>query len=84
MIVVTGGNGQLGRQIVRALAERIGNGFTVTVREPSKAADLVAQGITVKAGDFDKVDEVARAIGGADTILLMANSRHHRTAHEAI
>ncbi len=72
MIVVTGGNGQLGRQIVQALSERIGNSFTVTVREPGKAADLVAKGITVKAGDFDKADEVARAIEGADTILLMA------------
>jgi NAD(P)H dehydrogenase (quinone) len=72
MIVVTGGNGGLGRQIVRALQERIGNGFTVTVRDTAKAADLAAQGIAVKAGDFDKADEVARAIEGAETILLMA------------
>jgi NAD(P)H dehydrogenase (quinone) len=72
MIVVTGGNGGLGRQIVRALQERIGNGFTVTVRDTAKAADLAAQGIAVKAGDFDKADDVARAIEGADTILLMA------------
>ena len=72
MIVVTGGNGGLGRQIVRALQERIGNGFIVTVRDTAKAADLAAQGIAVRAGDFDKADEVARAIEGGDTILLMA------------
>jgi NAD(P)H dehydrogenase (quinone) len=72
MIVVTGGNGQLGRHIVRALQERIGNGFVVTVRDTTKAADLAAQGITVRAGDFDKADEVARAIEGGDTILMMA------------
>jgi NAD(P)H dehydrogenase (quinone) len=72
MIVVTGGNGQLGRQIVQALKERTGTGFVVTVRDPAKAADLAAQGITVRAGDFDKPDEIARGIEGADTILLMA------------
>jgi NAD(P)H dehydrogenase (quinone) len=72
MIVVTGGNGQLGRHIVQALKERIGTGFVVTVRDTAKAADLAAQGIAVKAGDFDKADQVARAIEGADTILLMA------------
>jgi len=72
MIVVTGGNGGLGREIVRALQERIGNKFVVTVRDTGKAADLAAQGLAVRAGDFDKPDEVARAIDGAETILLMA------------
>ena len=72
MIVVTGGNGQLGRQIVQALTERVGTNFVVTVRDTAKAADLAAQGITVKAGDFDKADEIARGIEGADTILMMA------------
>jgi NAD(P)H dehydrogenase (quinone) len=72
MIVVTGGNGQLGRHIVQALRERIGNGFVVTVRDTAKAADLAKEGIAVRAGDFDKADEVARAIDGGDTILLMA------------
>jgi NAD(P)H dehydrogenase (quinone) len=54
------------------LKERIGNGFVVTVRDTAKAADLAASGVAVRAGDFDKADEVARAIEGADTILLMA------------
>ena len=72
MIVVTGANGQLGRHIVRALRERIGTGFIVSVRDPAKAADLVAEGLTVRAGDFDKPDEIARGIEGADTILMMA------------
>ena len=72
MIVVTGGNGQLGRHIVRALKERVGTGFVVTVRDTAKAADLAAEGVTVRPGDFDKPDEVARAFEGGDTILLMA------------
>lgn len=72
MIVVTGGNGQLGRHIIKALQERIGNDFVVTVRDTAKAADIAAQGITVRAGDFDKADEIARGIDGADTILMMA------------
>jgi NAD(P)H dehydrogenase (quinone) len=72
MIVVTGGNGQLGRQIVQALKERVGAGFVVTVRDTTKAADLVGQGIAVRAGDFEKADEIAHGIEGADTILMMA------------
>ncbi len=72
MIVVTGGNGQLGRQIVQALKERVGTNFVVTVRDTAKAADLAAQGIAVRAGDFEKADEIAKGIEGADTILMMA------------
>lgn len=72
MIVVTGGNGGLGREIVRAVRERVGTGFVVTVRDPAKAADIAAQGITVKAGDFDKPDEIAKGVEGAEIILVMA------------
>jgi len=72
MILVTGGNGGLGRQIVKALQERIGNDFVVSVRDTAKAADLTSQGIKVRAGDFEKPDQVAKAIEGCDTILMMA------------
>lgn len=74
MIVVTGGNGQLGRMIVAELEKLIGPGFIVTVRDPAKAADLAARGITVRAGDFDKADEIAHAVEGGDTLLLMASN----------
>jgi NAD(P)H dehydrogenase (quinone) len=72
MIVVTGGNGQLGRLIAEQLYALIGPGFVVTVRDPAKAADLAAKGIAVRAGDFDKPDEVAPAVEGGETLLLMA------------
>jgi NAD(P)H dehydrogenase (quinone) len=90
MIVVTGGNGQLGRHIVQALKELIGPSFIVTVREPEKAADLAAEGIDVRAGDFQNPDEIARGLEGADTMLLMmANGpqeprvRGHKNAIDA-
>ncbi len=43
MIVVTGANGQIGRQVVNFLRERIPvSEIAVSVREPEKAADLAA------------------------------------------
>ncbi len=80
MIVVTGGNGQLGRHIVAAVKDLIGPDFVVTVRDTAKAADLAAQGITVKPGDFDKPDEIAHAFEGAETLLIMATSRRRTCA----
>ena len=74
MIAITGGNGQLGRMIVEELKALIGPGFVVTVRDTAKAADLAAQGFKVRAGDFDKPDEIARALEGCDTMLLMASN----------
>ena len=49
MLVVTGGNGRLGRMIGGFLRDKIGTRFGVTTRDPAKAADLAAAGISVRA-----------------------------------
>lgn len=49
MIVVTGANGNLGRQVVNLLKDRIPvSEIAESVREPEKAADLSAAGIDVR------------------------------------
>ncbi len=60
MIIVTGGTGQLGAQIVdhlldRIPAERVG----VSVRDTGRAGDLAARGVRVRRGDFTDRDTLA-------------------------
>jgi NAD(P)H dehydrogenase (quinone) len=52
MLVITGGNGRLGRMIGGFLRDKIGTDFAVTTRDPAKAADLAAAGISVRGGDY--------------------------------
>lgn len=76
MIVVTGGNGQLGRAVVASLRKRVGpSGFAVSVRDAEKAADLAADGVTVRGGaDFADTDAMARVFDGARTVLIISGN----------
>ncbi|MEU4112045.1 NAD(P)H-binding protein [Streptomyces sp. NPDC027717] len=91
MIIVTGATGQLGRQTVdrlldRVPAERVG----VSVRDPGKAEHLAARGVRVRAGGFTDPDGLAHAFEGATQVLVVSVDefgeeavRLHRTAIEA-
>ncbi|MFJ4434785.1 NAD(P)H-binding protein [Streptomyces sp. NPDC088923] len=73
MIIVTGATGQLGRPLVEQLlrrvpAERVG----VSVRSPEKVADLAAQGVRVRRGDFTEAESLAHSFEGASQLLLVS------------
>lgn len=54
MIVVTGANGQLGRQVVEHLLTRVpADQIGVSVRDPAQAQQLGQRGVRVCRGDFD-------------------------------
>jgi NAD(P)H dehydrogenase (quinone) len=72
MLVVTGGNGRLGRIIGGFLRDKIGTKFGVTTRDPAKAADLAAAGISVRGGDYSDAAAMERAFAGASTVLLIS------------
>ena len=73
MIVITGATGQLGSQIVRQLLERVpADRVGVSVRDPARAADLVARGVRVRRGDFADPESLARAFEGADQVLIVS------------
>lgn len=75
MILVTGANGNLGRQAVKFLRERIPvSEIAVSVREPEKAADLLVAGIDVRKADFTDRASVVRAFAGADKVLIVSTS----------
>ncbi|HLU57564.1 MAG TPA: NAD(P)H-binding protein [Pseudonocardia sp.] len=73
MIIITGATGRLGGQIVdrllrRVPTERVG----VSVRDPGRAADLVARGVRVRRGDFTDPGSLAAAFEGAAQVLVVS------------
>jgi NAD(P)H dehydrogenase (quinone) len=73
MIIVTGGTGLLGSQIVdrlleRAPAARVG----VSVRDIDRAGELAARGVRVRRGDFTDPSSLAEAFEGANQVLIVS------------
>ncbi|MFE9320526.1 NAD(P)H-binding protein [Nocardia sp. NPDC052278] len=68
MIVVTGGTGNIGRELVGELAAR-GVEFRVLVRDPARAVDPGGGELIV--GDLDDPATLAPAFDGADTLFLL-------------
>jgi len=85
MIIVTGATGRLGRAVVDRLTERVpADQLGVSVRDPDKAADLAAQGIRVRRGDFDDPDSLAYAFEGARQVLVVSGPADPAPHHLAI
>lgn len=85
MIIVTGATGRLGRAVVDRLTERVPAAqLGVSVRDPDKAADLAAQGIRVRRGDFDDPDSLAYAFEGARQVLVVSGPADPAPHHVAI
>lgn len=75
MLLVTGATGQLGRLIVEALLERLSPDLVaVSVRDPSKVADLASRGVRVRAGDFADPASLVQAFEGANRILVVSSN----------
>lgn len=92
MIVVSAATGAFGRLVVDRLLDRCpAGGVTAAVRDPGRAADLAARGVTVRAGDYDAPETLRTAFEGADRLLLISSpepdpsrrAAQHRTAVDA-
>lgn len=87
MFAVTGATGQLGRLVIAALLEKVPAGQIVAaVRSPSKAADLAARGVVVRAADYDHPETLAAAFAGVERLLLVSSSEIGRrvSQHRAV
>ena len=75
-IAVTGAAGQLGRHAVAALIAKgvAPQDIIAIVRDEAKAADLAAQGVTVKAAPYDDVASLQAALQGVDKLLFISAS----------
>lgn len=75
MIIVTGASGKLGKRIVAELLRRIpAVRIGVSVRAPEKVADLAAQGVRVRQGDYDRPEALRHAWEGAERLLLVSSN----------
>ncbi|MFB6349564.1 SDR family oxidoreductase [Moraxella sp. ZJ142] len=67
---ITAANGQLGRLVLEQLKKRVpADNIVALVRDPVKATDL---GVAVRAGDYDKPDELEASLQGVDKLLLIS------------
>ncbi|MFF9262409.1 SDR family oxidoreductase [Streptomyces longwoodensis] len=73
MFVITGATGQLGSRIVRRLLTRVpAEQVVACVRDPERAAGLLAEGVDVRRGDFTDPASLAEAFKGASQVLLVS------------
>ena len=73
MIVVTGGNGQLGRALAAELEREVGTvGFRLSVRQRLVDDPRQARGIEIRVADFDDLDALARSFEGAEQLILIS------------
>ncbi|MFE7742754.1 NmrA family NAD(P)-binding protein [Nocardia sp. NPDC057455] len=73
MIIVTGGTGLLGSQIVERLLERVPAARVgVSVRDTDRAGELGARGVRVRRGDFTDPPSLAEAFEGATRVLIVS------------
>ena len=86
---ITGAGGKLGGNVVNHLSKRARAADIVAItRQPDKLASVTAQGIDVRAGDFNEPAGLAKAFAGIDRLLIIPTGdltpgvrpRHHRDA----
>lgn len=75
MIVVTGANGKLGRAIVKSLLASMPAGrIAASVRDPDKAGELKALGVSVVQADYEERDSLRGAFEGAEQVLMISSN----------
>lgn len=70
MILITGGSGKIGSELVQLLKAR-GADFKVMARKEEVRADLKSRGIASVAGDFAQAKTFTPALAGVRTIFLL-------------
>ncbi|SEU10934.1 SDR family oxidoreductase [Paenibacillus sp. NFR01] len=74
-VLVTGATGQLGQRVVESLLKLLPAGqIAVSVRDPQKAAHLVALGVDVRQGDFNHPETLHEAFAGIDRLLMISTN----------
>lgn len=75
MIALTAATGQLGRLVVTQLLAQIpASQIVAVVRNPAKAADLTARGVTVRQASYTEPADLEQAFAGVDRLLLISSS----------
>ena len=73
MILITGSTGGLGKETVNALLKLIpAQQIVALARDPEKAAELSAAGVTVRKGDYSDYDSLLAAFSGIEKLLMVS------------
>ena len=80
MILVTGGTGRVGRQVVAELRRR-GAAFRVLSRDPARAREVLGD-VDVVEGDLDQPDSLDRATAGVERVFLLSPGAPNQVEQE--
>jgi NAD(P)H dehydrogenase (quinone) len=74
MILITGATGHLGRKVIETLLRKQvpASSIAALVRNEAKAADLKAEGVNIRMGDYDNKPSLDAAMQGIDKVLLVS------------
>lgn len=75
MIAITGATGQLGRLVIAELLKKTpASEVVAVVRDPAKAADLAASGVTIRQASYDDRAALEAAFEGVERVLLISSN----------
>lgn len=73
MILITGATGKLGGAVIQTLLKKLpADKIAAFVRDAQKAADLKAQGVDVRVGDYENIPAIESAMQGIEKVLLIS------------
>ena len=72
-VLVAGGHGKVGLRLLRLLAAR-GDRARGLIRDPSQAGDLEAAGAEVVVADWERGQDIAPLVAGADAVVFAAGA----------
>lgn len=83
MIVITGATGNLGQHVIASLLTSVpAASIIAAVRNPAKAANLLALGVQVRQADYNDGASLDAAFKGATKILLISSSEVGQRAQQ--
>jgi NAD(P)H dehydrogenase (quinone) len=83
MIVITGATGQLGRLVIAELLKtHPASELVAAVRNPNKAQDLAALGVTLRQADYSIPATLDAAFHGAQKVLLISSNELGRRVEQ--
>ncbi|HEX8507605.1 MAG TPA: SDR family oxidoreductase [Hymenobacter sp.] len=83
MILITGATGHLGRAVLNTLLQKTAAAqLAAFVRDEHKAADLQAQGVSLRVGSYGDLAALDRAMPGIDQVLLISGGGDEEALQE--